>query len=119
MSGNGRSIRWGKLKGPSDDKGPYKLHTIETDGKEMDIHIIEPYGIQGNAIKDSMVLVFVPDGDEGKAVGIALPPPAKRVEGQKDGEVQLKNHATGNEIKHEAGGDTIIKTAGIFHVNPA
>ncbi len=113
-----RNIRWGWIKGPSKDKGPYKLHEAEVDGKSMDVIAIEPYGVQGNAISDCQCVIFVPDGDEGKAIAICVPPPAKRVDAQKEGEVSYKNHATGNVIQHDANGNTTVKTAGIFHVNP-
>lgn len=113
-----RNIRWGELTGVSNDKGPYKLHEVETDGKKMDVQAIEIYGMQGNAVKGGQVLILVPDGDEGKAVGIFMPSPKDRVEQQKEGEVQLKNHATGNSIQHAENGDTIVKTKGVFRVNP-
>lgn len=113
-----RNIRWGRVVKESDDKGPYKLHTIETDGKQMDIQAVECYGVQGNSIAECQCLVLVPDGDEGKAVAIIMPPPAKRTDQQKAGEVSYVNHETGNVIKHEANGDTTIRTAGILHINP-
>lgn len=110
MSGD-RNIRWGVIVGPSDDKGPYKLHAIETDGKTMDAMALDLYGVQGNAITGGQCLILVPDGDEGKAVFIPLPPPAKRVDGQKEGEVSYKNHVTGNVIQHDANGHTTVETA--------
>jgi hypothetical protein len=113
-----KNIRWGRITGASDDKGPYKLHSVETDGKVMDMMALDLFGVQGNAMKDGQCLVLVPDGDEGKAVMIPLPPPAKRIDGQKEGEVSYNNPVTGNVIKHDADGNTTIKTSGILHINP-
>lgn len=112
-----RNIRWGELKKASDDKGPYKLHTIECDGKEMDCQAIEGFGVQSNAIPGSQCLVLVPDGDEGKAVCIIMPPPEKRVDQQKEGEVTLKNHTTGNSIQHQANKDTVHTSHGNIIMN--
>lgn len=105
-----RMIRFGVIKAPSNDKGPHKLTTVVADGKEMQVQVIEPYGVQGSPIKDGMVLILTPDGDDGKAVGIMMPPPKDRVDQQKPGEVTYKNHVTGNRIQHDADGHTMIET---------
>lgn len=120
-----RNIRWAQVKKASDDKGPYKLYTVETDGKEMDCIGVETYGVQGNAPQDCQALVLVPDGDEGKAVVIILPPPAKRTDQQKEGEVTFINHVKGQTIKHDADGNTrhdapkdiIMTSGGEIHLN--
>ncbi len=105
-----RNIRFGVITKTSADKGPHKLVTAIADGKEMVVQVFEPYGIQGSPLKDGVVLIFSPDGDDGKAVGIVMPAPKDRVDQQKPGEVTLKNHDTGNRIQHTVDGHTLIDT---------
>lgn len=112
-------MRWAEVVEVSKDKGPHKLCIVEADGKQFEAMIGEVFGIQSNPHKGAMVLIGLPDGDAGKAVIIAsMPRPKDRVDGQKEGEVSLKNHDTGNVVQHQENGDTIIRTKGIFHVNP-
>ena len=111
-------IRWGVLTTVSNDKGPYKLATFSIDGKDVVAKVLDVTGVQANPKKNSQAMIICPDGDEGRAFAIVIPPPADRTDLQKEGEVSYPNHVTGNVIKHEAGGDTTVKTAGIFHVNP-
>jgi phage gp45-like len=119
MSSSDRNIRWGELTGESKDVGPYRLVEVEADGKKMDIMTIDPFGLQGSGHKDAQVLLLVPDGDEGKAVGIVMPRPKDRWDGLKPGEVGLKHFDKGQYLHHKDNGDTVIKTPnGILHLNP-
>lgn len=111
-------IRWGVLTRVSNDKGPYKIATFQADGKDVIATIIEASSVQTNPIEGSLALLFYPDGDEGRAVAIVGPPPAKRTDQQKAGEASFVSHDTGNSIQHQQNGDTVVKTAGVFHVNP-
>lgn len=112
-------FRWGKLARVSNDKGPYKLATFSVDGVDREAHIFDVSGIQTNPQKDSLAFLICPDGDEGRAIAFVLPPPEKRIDGQKEGESTFANHVTGNTVQHQANGDTVVKTKGVFHVNPA
>lgn len=105
-----RNIRFGVLTEESNDAGPHKLVRAKADGKPMDVKVWETYGVQASPTKDSDMLILSPDGDDGKAVGFIIPPPAKRTSGQKPGEVSYPNHLTGNTIVHDVDGNTIIKT---------
>jgi hypothetical protein len=114
-----RSIRFGVIHEVSNDKGPYKLAKIMADGKKMDVELMDITGVEGSPLKDSRVIIFTPDGDDGKAVAIVYGPPVKdRTDLQKPGEVTYKNHKTNNKIVHKDNGDTIVKTQGVFHINP-
>lgn len=123
-----KMIRWGKVKTASADKGPYRLAEVESDGKVLDVHIIDPFGLQGNPHVDGEVLIFTPDADDGKACGIVMPRPKDRWDGLKPGEVGLKNFDKGQTIHMDANGaivmaspngDTLIKSpGGIVHINP-
>jgi phage gp45-like len=103
-----RNIRWGQLTGVSDDKGPYKLTEVETDGKRMNVIVVEPFGIQSVPHSNAQMLILVPDGDEGKAIGIAMPRPANRIDQQKEGEVTLQNHDEQQYVKLDANGNVNI-----------
>jgi hypothetical protein len=107
-----RSIRFGVLKEPSKDAGPYKMGKVLADGKMMDVQLWEPYGVQSSGVKDGEVLILTCDDDDSKAVGIVMPPPKDRIDGQKEGEATYANTLTGNELKHDAEGNTILKTKG-------
>lgn len=128
------NYRWGTLKTVSADKGPYKLATMDADGKELDCQIIDMSGMQTNPLKDSQVFIISPDGDEGRAVAFVLPPPAKRVDQQKEGEATFINHKSeqyialkdGGHIEEKGKGDrttkmdgkVTISSGGILHLNP-
>lgn len=105
-----RNIRWAEVITPSKDVGPYKLTEIETDGKRMDIDVVEPHGLQSVPHKGGKVLVLVPDGDEGKAVGIIMPRPKDRIDGQKEGETRLQNHDRGQYVYLDDNGDIRINS---------
>lgn len=136
-------FRWGVLTKASNDKGPFKLGIFEVDGKSDIVALIfEPYGLQASALVGSSAAIFYPDCDEGRALAFVMAPPAKRIDGQAEGESSFANLDTGNVLKHDkdgnsvltsqqdidltAGaevkitstGDTIVKTTGLFHVNP-
>lgn len=103
-------MRWGEVVGASNDKGPYKLVRVQSDGQEVTAIVLEPYGVQGSPMKKGQAILIPIDGDEGKMVAIIMPPPAKRTDGQKEGEVSYPNHDTGNTIKHDVDGNTTITT---------
>ena len=64
-------------------------------------------------------MVFLPDGDEGKAVAVIMAPPKDRVDGQKPGMVTVKNHAKGQHMVMDDDGNVIIRSPnGIVHINP-
>lgn len=136
-------MRWARVTKASADKGPHKLVEIETDSKTMDVYVGEVFGVQSSPHVGAMVLVALPDGDEGKGVIIAsMPRPKDRKDGQKEGEVSLVNVDTGNTLQHDADGHTnqttkadlkqtiggsqktevasniTFKSGGILHLNP-
>lgn len=115
-----RNIRWAKILGPSNDKGPYKLVEIECDGKKMDAQAIDVGGVHVTPITGGQALVLLPDGDEGKAVVLHMPPPADRVDAQKEGMMTLKNHKKGQTLEMDDGGNVTIKSSsgGIVDINP-
>jgi phage gp45-like len=110
----------------SNDKGPVKLVTVESEGKEMDVEVFETDGASSNPLEGSSCLLLPVQGDDGQIVAIIGAPPAVRVDQQKPGEKTYKNHDSGNYIKHDADGNTVIKTTadtiigsgGIVHINP-
>lgn len=106
-----RNMRWARVTKASADKGPHKLVEIETDGKTMDVYVGEVFGVQSSPHVGAMVLVALPDGDEGKGVIIAsMPRPKDRKDGQKEGETSFINVDTGNTLQHDADGHTNQKT---------
>lgn len=129
-----RNIRFGTVHEESNDKGPFKLGKVMADGKVMDVEFMDMTGSEGSPMKDSRVVIFTPDGDDGKAVAMVFGPPVKdRTDGQKPGEVTYKNHKTGSKVQmaddgsinttsakdvssHSAG-DTIIKSDGKVYIN--
>ncbi len=118
MSAAHRNIRWAKVVGPSNDKGPYKLVDLEADGKQITAMVLDLGGVHVTPVKDGQALILLPDGDEGKAVCIVMPPPAKRVDEQKEGMMTLKNHVKGQSIVLDDNGNIIAKTTGTYHINP-
>jgi phage gp45-like len=111
-----RSIRFGEIKEASTDAGPHKLIRVTADGKPMTVKLWEPYGVQGSPTVGGEVLIFTPDGDDGRAVAIAMPPPKDRVDGQKQGEVTIKNHAAGQTVKMDADGNVSVECAGTMTI---
>lgn len=98
--------RWGDIIKESADKGPYKLLRVQSEGHEFDAIVIESYGMQASPIEKGQVFVLPFNTDNGQAVAMVLPPPAKRVDLQKPGEVSLKNHVSGNRRYMDNDGDT-------------
>ena len=94
----------------SEDTGPFRLVTVESDGTPYDAQITFPYGVEGNPIKGSNVFLIPIEGEPGQFVGLPEPPPKDRVDGLKEGEVNLQNYKTGNSIKMDKDG-TITITA--------
>lgn len=107
---NNWSGRWAQLTEVSNDKGPYKLVRVQSEGHEFDAIVLEPTGVQASPLKDSQLMILSMNDDTGQAIVMALPPPAKRVDEQKEGEVSYKNHVTENAMKHDAEGNTTITT---------
>lgn len=107
-----RNIRFGQLIEVSADKGPYKTATFRSDGKKMDAKVIEPYGVQGQPVKDGLALILIPDGDEGRAVAIVMPPPKDRVDGQAEGELTFIDHKTGSKVRFDKSGNIEITPKG-------
>lgn len=112
------NYRHGEIIEVSEDKGPYKLVKVKVDGKEIIAKMQESYGIQAAPAKGSLCFIICPDGDEGRALAIIEPAPSKRTDKQKPGEVSYGNPETGSVIKHQANGDTIATSKGLFHINP-
>lgn len=119
-------IRRGVVTKVSEDKGPHKLVEVESEGNTLMVEVMEPDGSSSNPLEGSNCWLFPVQGDPGEMVAMISAPPADRVDGQKPGEKTYKNHATGNQIKHGADGnttietsaDTIIKSNGVVHINP-
>jgi phage gp45-like len=110
MSHPHRAIRFGRVLGPSKDKGPHKQVKVRSNGREFRAKVWEPYGVSGNPVTDSECLILVPEGDEGKAVVIPMPPPAKRRDGQSEGDLTYENIATGAFISMSADGSIVLQT---------
>ena len=113
-----RNIRWGNVKRTSNDAGPYKLVTVECDGTELECQVLDLSGVEHSPMEGGQAMVFLPDGDEGKAVAVIMAPPKDRVDGQKPGMVTLKNHSKGQSVVLDNDGNVIIKSTGIVHINP-
>lgn len=113
------NLFWGKVLGPSKDKGPYKLLRMRADGHEFNAKVLESYGFHSSPMTDGESLIALPDGDMGKATIIGGLPPKDRVDGLKEGETGLKNHKHGQMISLNDNGDIVIKSpSGIVHINP-
>lgn len=111
-------IRRGVVTKVSNDKGPHKLVTVESEGNEMEVEVMEPDGSSSSPLEGSNCWLFPVQGDAGEMVAMISAPPADRVDQQKPGEKTYKNHKTGNYIKQDDNGDTIISSAGVVHINP-
>jgi hypothetical protein len=101
--------RWGQIIEVSNDKGPYKIARVQSEGHEFDVMIVEPSGVQVNPLKESQVWIFPNNTDTGQAVGLALPPPAKRFDQQKEGEAIFANHKQGQFIRMDDDGNIHIR----------
>lgn len=101
--------RWAQLIEVSNDKGPYKIARVQSEGHEFDVTIVEPSGVQTNPLKESQIFVFPMNSDTGQAIALALPPPAKRTDEQKEGEAWFGNHKQGQFIKMDDDGNIVIK----------
>jgi hypothetical protein len=104
--------RWAEVKTTSNDKGPFKLLDVESDGSPQTAYVAEPYGFASNPAKGSIALLSTLDDDEGKSFGTIMPAPAKRLDGLKEGETAHYNPETQNIIKHDIDGHTTIELPG-------
>lgn len=104
--------RWAELIEVSKDKGPYKLAKFKADNHEFMSIIFDCYGIQGVAPKGSRALIVPVDGDLGKAIAFVMPPDKDRVDGQKEGDVRLKNHVKGQSIHLDDSGNVTVEASG-------
>lgn len=112
-------IRRGVVTKVSNDKGPHKLVTVKSEGQEFEVEVWETDGSESNPLEGSRCLLLPVQGDNGEMVAMIGAPPAERVDGQKPGEKTYKNHKTGNFIKHDDDGNTIISSPnGTVHINP-
>ncbi len=104
--------RWADLVEVTNDKGPYKLARFKADNHEFVAQIFDPYGIQGNPPKGSQAFVIPVDHDEGKMLAFVMPPPKDRVDQQKTGEMQIKNHVAGQSLKLDESGNIAVNASG-------
>lgn len=113
--------RWARLTKVSADKGPYKVGTFTSDGKdEFDAQIIDLGGMHTNPVKESIAFLIPLGGDDGRVVALVMPPPALRVDQLKEGECVFCNHKTGQYIKLDDAGNIVMKPkkGGVVHLNP-
>ena len=113
------NIRFGTIKGPSNDKGPYKLMTVTSEDNEIEGMMFDPSGSAAAPMTDGLVVIIPIAGDEGKHMFLAMPPPADRIDGLKEGEQHTKNHKRGQSVELNDAGDVVMKSpSGIVHINP-
>ena len=121
MSESHRNMFYAELIEVSEDKGPYMLVRAAADGDEFTVRVASPHGLASSPLKGSLIAVQCPDGDLGKACGTIEPPPADRIDGQKEGEVRIKNLKTGKQqiIELDDDGNILLKSPnGKVHINP-
>lgn len=104
--------RWGEITEISNDKGPYKLVKVQSEGHTMTAIVVEPYGVQASPLKGGQVFLLPFNADNGQAVALVLPPPKDRVDGQKEGEATFKNHKRGQYVKLDDDGNIVINAPG-------
>jgi hypothetical protein len=133
--------RFGVVLGPSNDKGPFKLIRVRSEMREFTAIVDDPYGLVGNPVKGTLVRL---DGglDGGMETAKPIDLSKKRFDGLKAGEALFGNTETKTHVKlkengdHDtvvkgakttradanvetrSGGDTIIRSDGIVHINP-
>lgn len=103
---------WAKVVEESKDAGPYKLVRVKADGHEFTARVLESGGFHQSPLKDSDVLIAMPDGNIGKASIIGGQPPKDRVDGQKPGMVTLKNHKKGQTVEMDNEGNINVTISG-------
>lgn len=114
-----RSMFYATVIEVSADAGPYALLRVSADGDEFTVRVSNPMGFAGAPVEGSMVCVFCPDGDLGKAWGICEPPPSDRIDGLKPGEVEARNVSKGQSVKLDDSGNVVVTSpSGIVHINP-
>lgn len=108
--------RWGEVIEESNDKGPYKIVRVQSEGHEFEAIIVEAYGMQASPVKGGQIFILPFNADNGQAMAMVLPPPAKRVDEQKPGEVSIKQHKSGNRRYMDNDGDTQEATKRDFSI---
>jgi len=110
-----RGARQGVVVEESRDTGPFPLVKVLADGKRHDVTILNMTGLSGSPLKDSPVLLLPVEGQDDILYGIiAGPPTAARVDQQKPGEVDVRNHKRGQSIRLTDDGS--VKTEAKAHV---
>lgn len=110
-------ILFGEIVEESADKGPFKLNRIQADGKKLDASMVESTGFASGAMTGAPVLVFLPDGDMGKAVAIPMAPTGERVDSLKPGEAQLTNFKTKAMFKLDDDGHLQVQVPGDINLH--
>lgn len=110
--------RYVKIVGPSNDKGPYKLIEVDSDGHKINAYVLENSGFASGPMTDGIGIAIPIAGDDGKVVIIPLSPAKDRYDGLKEGEVKIGNIKKGQTIFMDDDGNIVMKSTGTIHLNP-
>jgi len=107
--------RFVEIVGPSNDKGPYKLAQVTSDGSEITGYLAESSGFASNPLKGGIGIAIPIAGDEGKVVIIPMAPASGRYDGLKEGEAKIGNLKNGISAFFNDAGEIVLTGKVIIH----
>ncbi len=96
-------IRWARVTGSGGDSKQFPVQQVNFLNKNSDVIMVFPYGMHGNADKDSLALMFQVLGDNGSKA--AIPTSYKDRPATDAGEVVFFHPPTGSKIHFKKSGD--------------
>lgn len=112
-----KTARFVRIVGPSNDKGPYKLINVDSDGHEIEAYVMESSGFSSAPMTDGIAIAFPIAGDEGKVVILPLAPAKDRYDGLAEGEAKMGNLKKGTVIHFDDAGNIVLTGKVIINGN--
>lgn len=103
-----QTARFVEILGPSNDKGPYKLAKVQSDGQPIVGYLAENSGFASNPLKGGIGIAIPIAGDEGKVVIIPMAPASGRYDELKEGEAKIGNLKSGVHAFFNDAGEIIL-----------
>jgi len=106
------------------DSGTYNQTQVSYFGKVKNVLVVNPYGVDANVPKDSLMILFNIMGQEENTAGIGFAPNI-RFKNLKEGEVVVGNPKSlskiyfkkNGDIEIESRGDINITSSGVVNIN--
>lgn len=99
-----------------DDSGDYNQTQVSYMGKTKQVLVLNPYGLDANLPKDTLMVLLNIMGQEENIAGIGSSQNA-RFKNLAEGEVAVGNPGVASKIYFKANGDIEIESSGVVNIN--